>query len=324
MIVIRKGRQAVNGDNMTDTAGEGSPFERAREETAVEWLTVGVLAGCYAVWTLSVFLLPEFSLWLAVPVAGVAAALHSSLTHEAIHGHPTRWPVVNAVLLAPPLTLFVPYLRFKDQHLAHHHDEILTDPYDDPESNYMDPDVWARLSWPMQAVMRFNNTLVGRILIGPIVGLWSFIGGDLRAIARGDRRVLVGWLLHLVPVAAVVWAVILSPMPLWAYLLSVHIAFGILKIRTFLEHRAHEKARGRTVVIEDRGVLAFLFLNNNLHVVHHMHPRVPWYRLPGLYAARAEHYLARNDGYRYRSYAEVFRRHFWRAKDPVPHPLWKR
>jgi fatty acid desaturase len=78
------------------------------------------------------------------------------------------------------------------------------------------------------------------------------------------------------------------------------------------------------VVIEDRGPLAFLFLNNNLHVVHHMHPRVAWYRLPALYRARADHYLARNDGYRYASYAEVFRRHFLRAKDPVPHPLWKR
>ena len=35
-----------------------------------------------------------------------------------------------------------------------------------------------------------------------------------------------------------------------------------------------------------------------------------------------ERYLAVNDGYVYRSYGEVFRRYFWRAKDPVPHPLW--
>ncbi len=137
----------------------------------------------------------------------------------------------------------------------------------------MDPAVWDRMSAPAQAILRVNNTLAGRILIGPLVGLWSFISGDLRAIRAGDRRALRGWLLHIAPMAAVIWVVALSPMPVWAYLLSVHIAFGILKIRTFLEHRAHVKARGRTVVIEDRGVLAFLFLNNNLHVVHHMHPR---------------------------------------------------
>ena len=31
-----------------------------------------------------------------------------------------------------------------------------------------------------------------------------------------------------------------------------------------------------------------------------------------------------NQGYRYGSYREVFRRYFWRAKDPVPHPLMRR
>ena len=52
--------------------------------------------------------------------------------------------------------------------------------------------------------------------------------------------------------------------------------------------------------------------------------KVPWYRLPRLYFANRERYLARNDGYMYRSYAEVFRRYLFRAKDPVPHPLWRR
>jgi fatty acid desaturase len=42
----------------------------------------------------------------------------------------------------------VPYLRFRDTHLAHHHDPNLTDPYDDPESNFQDPAVWARTPGP--------------------------------------------------------------------------------------------------------------------------------------------------------------------------------
>ena len=81
-------------------------------------------------------------------------------------------------------------------------------------------------------------------------------------------------------------------------------------------------ASGRSVIIEDRGLLAFLFLNNNLHVVHHMHPAVSWYRLPALYQAHKARYLQRNQGYAYRSYAEIFRLYFLRAKDPVAHPLW--
>jgi len=55
-----------------------------------------------------------------------------------------------------------------------------------------------------------------------------------------------------------------------------------------------------------------------------MHPRVPWYRLPKLYAANPQRYLSRNGGYRYASYAEIFRRHLLRGKDPVAHPLWRR
>ncbi len=111
-------------------------------------------------------------------------------------------------------------------------------------------------------------------------------------------------------------------MPLWAFLVSTYAAHSILKIRTYLEHRAHEATQGRTVIVEDRGPLALLFLNNNLHVVHHERPYVPWYDLPALFRSEREAFLGKNDGYYYRSYAQVFTRYFTRAKDPVPHPLW--
>ena len=97
---------------------------------------------------------------------------------------------------------------------------------------------------------------------------------------------------------------------------------GLLKIRTYLEHRAHESVGGRTVVIEDRGLLALLFLNNNYLIVHHSHPDAPWYRMRALYFADPERYLDLNHHYRYRSYAEVIRRYLFRAKEPVAHPLW--
>ena len=51
-------------------------------------------------------------------------------------------------------------------------------------------------------------------------------------------------------------------------------AMCLLKVRMFLEHRAHDTARAGTVVIEDSKIWAFLFLNNSFHVVHHMHPQV--------------------------------------------------
>ena len=57
-------------------------------------------------------------------------------------------------------------------------------------------------------------------------------------------------------------------------------------------------------------------------VVHHMNPNAPWYQLPQLYEDGKDRYLACNEAYVYRSYAQIFRQYLLRAKDPVPHPLW--
>jgi len=287
----------------------------------VEWPTLALLIACYGVWIVGTTWAAGLWLPLGVGLTGVAIALHSSLSHEVLHGHPFRQRRANEALVFPCLCLFIPYGRFRDTHLAHHRDEHLTDPYDDPESNYLDPAAWVRMPRWARAVLRVNNTLAGRMLLGPLVSQVAFLRADWQAVRAGDRGVLRAWLWHIPAVVVVLAWVAHAPMPLWAYLPSAWLGLALVKVRTFLEHRAHERARGRTVIVEDRGPLAFLFLNNNLHVVHHMHPEVPWYRLPALYAARRAHYLRRNEGYVYASYAQVFRDHLWRAKDPVPHPL---
>jgi fatty acid desaturase len=288
----------------------------------VEWPTLLLIAACYAAWGAAIFLLPGLSLALAIPAAALTIALQSSLQHEVIHGHPFSERRLGEILVFASLNLAIPYLRFRDTHLAHHMDATLTDPYEDPETNYLDPAVWKAIPAWKRRMLEVNNTLLGRMAIGPLVGQIAFMAADWRLIRAGDRGVLAGWLWHLPPTVAILALVAVSQMPLWAYLLAAYAGLSILKIRTFLEHQAHVRARARTVIIEDRGLLAFLFLNNNLHVVHHMHPKLPWYRLPRIYFNNREKYLARNDGYRYASYAEVFRRHFLRAKDPVPHPLY--
>ncbi len=289
---------------------------------AANWPMLVLLGLCYGIWAVATVLLP---LWLAIPVLVIALTLHASLSHEALHDHPTRHPVLNGALVFPALGLTVPYLRFYDTHRAHHRDAHLTDPYDDPETNYLDPAVWARLPRWARVVLAANNTLAGRMLVGPLIGQALFMAGDWAAIRRGERRVALGWALH-VPACALVlwWLSAVGQVPAWAYGLAVYGSMSVLKVRTFLEHQAHSHVGGRTVVIEDRGLFALLFLNNNYHIVHHMHPDVPWHRLPALYFGNAARYLGRNQGYRYSCYGEIFRRHLFRAKDSVAHPLWKR
>jgi len=287
----------------------------------IEWPTLAVALGTYGA------IAAGFAYWQTAPVLttlllAIAFAQYSSLQHEVLHGHPFARQWFSEALVFPSFFVVVPYLRFKDTHLAHHFDPALTDPYDDPESNFFDPAVWAELPHWQQRLLQLNNRLAGRMALGPAIGIYYFLKAEVRLLRAGNRRVWLGWGLNalgLVPVALLIWA---SGISLVAYAVAVYSAMGLLRIRTFLEHRAHAAHRARTVVIEDRGPLSLLFLNNNYHVVHHMHPAVAWYDLPALYAGRRDHFLRRNDGYRYRNYAEVFARYFWRSKDPVPHPIW--
>lgn len=294
------------------------------EQPVVEWPTLLVMIATYFTLGLSTTWLADLSLVLAIFVTGLAIAQFSSLQHEVLHGHPFRSRWLSEAVVFPAITMFVPYLRFRDTHLAHHHDPILTDPYDDPESNFMDPETWRLLPNLGRALLTANNTLFGRILLGPAVSMWTFGSGDLRKIRTGDKHILAAWVLHFVGIAVVVgWLLATDGMPVWAYLIAAYFGFGLLKIRTFLEHRAHDLARARSVVIEDRGLFAFLFLNNNYHSVHHSNPGLAWYQLPELFAENRDHFLARNEGYFYKSYMQIFRQHFFHAKDPIPHPLWQ-
>ena len=44
---------------------------------------------------------------------GVLITLHSSLQHEIVHGHPTRWLGVNRLLAMLPLSLWLPFERYR-------------------------------------------------------------------------------------------------------------------------------------------------------------------------------------------------------------------
>lgn len=293
-----------------------------RTPALIGWPTLSLLILTHLGWLAAIWLLPLVSVTLAILLAAWTIAQHSSLQHEALHGHPFGDERLNALMVSLPIGLVIPYGRFRATHLAHHVDADLTDPYDDPESNFLAEADWVALPAWRKSLMQFNNTLLGRMLVGPAIGAAAFLAGDWAA--RRDPEVRRAWLQHAFGLIVVLAILATSPMPVWAYALAAYLGLSLLKIRTFLEHRAHERCRGRSVVVEDCGPLALLFLNNNYHAVHHAHPQVPWYRLPGLYRAEQQRFLTLNDGYRYRSYGEIARSYLLRAKDPVEHPILRR
>lgn len=282
-----------------------------------EWQTFTLAIGVYVVWYRLLFV---ESWWVSAPLLAVVITLQSSVQHELLHGHPFVSERKNAVLGWLSLIAIIPYARFRDTHLAHHYDPDLTDPYEDPETNYLDPTVWQRLSKPVKLVLRMNNTLAGRLVLGPIIGAIMFGHSEYRNRTANSLR---QWAWHLPAVAILMTVVWISPTSLWTYVLAIYLAMSILKLRTFLEHQAADRASHRTAIIERGGVFGFLFLNNHLHVVHHMHPKVAWYDLPMLYRRNKSRYLRRNGGYVLESYGDVWRAYAWRAKDPIAHPIWK-
>lgn len=298
---------------------------RRRRRNTVEWPTFLALAGCYMVWAAVVHFNALLPVVVFVPVAAYCVALQSSLRHEALHGHPTRRLWLNEALVFPPLCLLVPYRRFRDTHLKHHHDARLTDPYDDPESWYLAERDYASLSVTMRTLLRLNATLAGRLVLGPPLMIYGLVRHDIRQVIDGDREIAVAWALHLLGCVPVAAFILYSGMSIWTYLLLASWpGLALLNLRTYAEHRAHPDVPMRTAIIETNPLIGLLFLNNNLHFVHHRRPRVPWYELPAVYHAERERYRAENGGYSFDGYLDLARRHLLKAREPLVHPFMRR
>ncbi|MEM9715189.1 MAG: fatty acid desaturase [Pseudomonadota bacterium] len=296
-----------------------------RGQAWCEWPTWALIASVTLCWCLVTAFAAEIGIALSILLLVPLITLHSSLQHETVHILEPRWPILSKTAIFPAVGLLIPYIRFRDQHLAHHDNEKLTDPYDDPETYYLEPSEWQKHSWLTKLILEFNNTLLGRLIVGPMVGQVFFIKTEWVAYKTGDRQIGRAWAWHLPAIALVFgWLFLVGTLPIWAYLIAAYLGLSVLKIRTFLEHQAHEDSNHRSVIVENGGIFGFLFLNNNLHHAHHTHPQVPWYALPQLFQDQKDKFLVANGGYRYGSYWDVFKGFFFRAKEPVPHPIWSK
>lgn len=290
----------------------------------VEWPTWLALAGCYSLWSAALACNAGLG-WMYPFVAAVTVAFHSSLQHEVLHGHPTRSSIINEALIFPALGLLFPYRRFRDMHMRHHNDERLTDPYDDPESFYLTEGDWTQASGPMRWLRQFNATFAGRMLLGPALAAWGFWRAEARLMLAGDKAVRGAWVRHAAGVAIVLALVRAAGMPVWEYVLAAaYPGASLIMVRSYIEHRAAESAAERTAIVEAGWFWRLLFLNNNLHWVHHRYPSVAWYMIPERWRAERDAVLARNGSYYLPGYAAVARRWLFRSREPLIHPFLRR
>ena len=288
-----------------------------------EWPTIGLIGVCYGLWLAAGFWLPTYSYSLRFAAMAILAAFHSSLSHEAVHGHPTEKTWLNEALVFLPLSLFYPYRRYATTHRQHHRDAHITDPFEDPESYYITHRGYQHMAPFLRRLFQVNNSLMGRITIGPWLVLTMFFITECRLLKDNHPGIRRGWALHLMGAGMVIILISMMGIPLWLYALAVcWPAFSLIAIRSFAEHRWHETPEGRTIIVE-KSPLSLLFLNNNLHLVHHAHPQAPWYQLPKLYQAHRDDWHKRNDGYVFQNYFALWRAWGFRPKEPVIHPAYK-
>ncbi|MBS0254308.1 MAG: fatty acid desaturase, partial [Proteobacteria bacterium] len=259
----------------------------------MEWPTVLLCAVIYGGW----FALTWF--WHALPAVAIVAlggwvvAWFMSLQHELLHGHPTRHQWLNDALGFAPLVLWLPYARYKHLHLVHHRDEQLTDPALDPESAYVGAADWATMGPFGRWLHLATVTFVGRLVVAPWRSAWGLWRGDAAKILAGDGALARIWLVHLAGVAVLIgWLRFCGISPLAYALLVAWPATGLAKLRSLAEHREAERVEDRTAIVEHGGALGLLFLYNNLHVVHHERPALPWYWLPAAWAEEKQAILA--------------------------------
>ena len=294
----------------------------AREKT-VEWPTLLLTALIYGGWLAVTYFHQMMPVWLVSMLGAVLITWHSSLQHEMIHGHPTKWRPLNRALAFPPLSLWLPFELYRRSHLVHHRDERLTDPLDDPESYYWMPEHWAELGPLGRALVKLQTTFIGRLLIGPAWNIARFLKQELGKafVSQGRNRTI--WITHAIACGLILtWVTLVCQMSVWFYLFAiVYPGTSILLIRSFAEHRAREGVSERTAIVENAPFLGLLFLYNNLHAAHHEKPMMPWYEIPAWYKANRERILTENGGLVYNGYFDVARRFFWRPHDRPVHPF---
>lgn len=288
------------------------------QQSPMGWPTLTLANVIYVGWIVLTWQAKHLPPGIVVLFGGWLIAWHGSLQHETIHGHPTRSRQINRLIGFAPLSLWLPYDRYKTLHGRHHAAEHLTLPTVDPESRYLP----VGSSPGRRAIARLNSTLAGRLLLGPAIEIIGFLASEAKALRAGEPHVARIWAVHLLGVAVILaWLVLVCRLSLAEYgLLFVYPGCALSLLRSFAEHRAHEDPARRIAVVEQAPILGLLFLNNNLHAAHHAFPDAPWWRLPKLYASHRAALLQDNGGLSYQGYGEVFQRFFLRAHDQVEHP----
>ncbi|MCF4165638.1 fatty acid desaturase [Zavarzinia compransoris] len=262
--------------------------ERLRELHRLPLLpvpTIALMAGCFLVYGLScwAFLGGYLPALATIPIGAVAIYVSFTPLHDGTHRAVSRNPVINDILGTLSGQILLPGVSvevYRHLHLEHH--KVTGEHGDDPDDFLTGPKwrslplgMFTDIVWFFWYVKRFRQ--------------WT-----PRQNARFTFSFALFFLWHVAWIAspyAMEWVLV--------WVLPQRLGFGILTyLFAHIQHppgvEQHDHPLHATVMIERHPLVLFAMLGQSAHLIHHLYPQLPFYRLEAGWDAVGDRLKARD------------------------------
>jgi len=266
--------------------GLPDPGERV---PTLAWPTVALYVGTLGLFAAEMYglVVAGWSLWVTVPIGVAVTFLMFSVSHESTHHAVSTNTRVNDLFGYLSMPFFVAWAAFpllKFIHIEHHRNTN--------EVKTVDPDAWCEEGPWWQLPLRWAT-----------IDLWYYVFYARRLGDRPRREVLLEVVCGASVISAFVTLSVLGygDLVLWGYLVPQRI--GILILGWWFDYLPHngltatqreDRYRATRVRVGAEGLFTPLFVYQNYHLVHHLHPSVPFYRYVRAWRRNEQAYLDRN------------------------------
>ncbi len=241
-------------------------------------------------------------IWAAVPfyplimvAQGVLLVFLFTLLHETTHKTPFKSDWLNS--FAGHLAGFVVMLPlgwFRYFHLAHH--RHTHDPEHDPELSEPKPTTFLGHAFYMTGLPEFVSRIKGLVLRAFVISEDSFVPERGRAkVLKEARLYLLG---YAVLIGGSVW--MSSGLLLWVWICPFLLGNPFLRGYLLAEHSRCPHVSDmleNTRTTFTNSVVRFLAWNMPYHAEHHIHPNVPFHKLPEFHQVTVDHLKSTENGY---------------------------
>lgn len=254
----------------------------------IAWPTAVLYGGTLALFVVEAlgFFAWGWSPWITVPIGATVTFLMFSVLHEATHHAVSTDTRVNDAFGHLSMPFVVPWATYpllKFIHIEHHRNTN--------ESKSIDPDAWTEGPW-WQLPFRWAT-----------VDLWYLVF-YLRRIPTRPRGEVAAELALFAAVMGVFGTLVASGYGaelVWFALVPQRV--GLLVLAWWFDYLPHngltatsreDKYRATRVRVGGERLLTPLFVYQNYHLVHHLHPSIPFYRYVRAWRRNEQAYLDRN------------------------------